>query len=107
MALEQLLEAHISTHKQKAEGSLGMKRGFRCFRACHCGIPPPTKSHVLILPKEFDHWGPSTQTHEPMGVIHIKKTAYMASFCKWEIGKEKKEKGKIRVMRLVKWVNHS
>lgn len=72
--LEQQLRARALIQKRRQrEGTLGMAWVFWNFRTPTVTLPP-TRSYLLILPKQFHKLGPSIQTYVPRGIILIQTT---------------------------------
>ncbi|KAK7825272.1 hypothetical protein U0070_009761 [Myodes glareolus] len=64
---------HILTCKQQAETeTLGLAWPPKTSKSSDTA--PPTRSHLLIPPKQSINWGPAMQIYELMGAIHIQST---------------------------------
>lgn len=62
MALEQALRAHILIHRNEAENNNRMAWAFKTSKPTPSDTPPPTRPHLLDLPKQF-HQLRATYSH--------------------------------------------
>ena len=55
------LHAETTTIRQRERVPVGMAWAFETSKFNPCDIPPPTRTQLLIIPKQFANWGPSIQ----------------------------------------------